>query len=110
MPDAVDAMLQKSSQKKPIIRIITANQAQNHQRSVLDVVGIHMHSCDACPTKDVICRKYQKRGHFAAMCRTKTVHNVEEDSPTLYRVFLFRTPYKMNETAISGSQKSKLTM
>lgn len=50
--------------------------------------GKSPHPRDACPAKDITCRRCQKIGHFAAMCRTKTpwaLHSVEQlqDSPAL---------------------------
>ena len=46
------------------------------------------HPRDACPAKDVTCRKCQKKGHFAAVCLTKAVHNVEQDNPALDSFYL----------------------
>ena len=46
------------------------------------------HPCDVRPVKDATCRKCQKKGHFAVMCRTKILHNVEQDNPTLDSFYL----------------------
>lgn len=40
--------------------------------------GRNRHSRTACPAKDAVCRKCEKRGHFEAVCRSTTaVRNVE---------------------------------
>ena len=50
--------------------------------------GKDQHPHDACPAKDATCRKCQKKGHFAVMCRTKILHDVEQDNPTLDSFYL----------------------
>ena len=43
------------------------------------------HGRQACPAKDGECRKCKKKGHCAALCRSKTVRQVmeEEQQPIL---------------------------
>ena len=50
--------------------------------------GKDQHPRNACPAKEAICRKCQKKSHFAVMCRTKILHNVEQDKPTLDSFYL----------------------
>ena len=50
--------------------------------------GKDQHPCNACLVKEATCRKYQKKGHFAVICRTKILHNVDLDNPTLDSFYL----------------------
>ena len=50
--------------------------------------GKDQHPCNACPAKEATCRKWQKKGYFVVMCRTKILHNVEQDNPTLDSFYL----------------------
>ena len=40
--------------------------------------GRSPHSREVCPAKDATCRKCKKKGHFSAMCHTKSVQSVTE--------------------------------
>ena len=43
------------------------------------------HSWTECPAKDVECRKCQKKGHFAAVCRSaQKLESIEEDEAAAY--------------------------
>ena len=43
------------------------------------------HTRDKCPAKDVVCRKFSRKGHFQKVCRSKinppqpTINQVEEE-------------------------------
>ena len=90
MPGVVDAVSQKSSQKKvkPVYHKNNHKQPNTDSPKKCFRCGKNPHPRNACPAKDVICRKCQKRGHFAAVCRTKTIHNVEQESQTLDSFYL----------------------
>ena len=73
----------KSSQQKAGQRQSTPEQ---HKKCIR--CGKNPHSQDACPAKDATCRKCQKKGHFTAMCFTKAIRNVEQDSSALGSFYL----------------------
>ena len=50
--------------------------------------GKDQHPRNACPAKEATCRKCQKKGHFAVMYRSKILHNIKQDNPTLDSFFL----------------------
>ena len=81
-PSLIDAMSHTSHHKNSQ-RQLTSEPPKKCIRC-----GKNPHPRDACPAKDVICNKCQKKGHFAARCLTKAVHNVEQDSPTLDSFYL----------------------
>ena len=78
-PSLIDAMSHTSHHKRQIT-------SEPLKKCIRCSKNPHPH--DACPAKDVTCKKCQKKGHFAARCLTKAVHNVEQDSPTLDSFYL----------------------
>ena len=54
-----------------------------------DPCGKDQHPCNACSAKEATCRNARKKAIiFAVMCRTKILHNVEQDNPTLDSFYL----------------------
>ena len=89
-PSLVDAVShkqhlknRKSSQQKASQRQSTPEQPKKCIRC-----GKNPHPRDACPAKDATCRKCQKKSHFASMCLTKAIRNVEQDSSALESFYL----------------------
>ena len=50
--------------------------------------GKDQHPRNAYLAKEATCRKCQNKGYFVVMCRTKILHNVEQDNPTLDSFYL----------------------
>ena len=42
-----------------------------------------LHSRQHCPTREAICQKCSKKGHYQSVCRSKGVNTIELDSSTL---------------------------
>ena len=45
--------------------------------------GKELHMCSKCPAKDAVCHKFQKKGHYGSLCRSKTVDESTLDSEFL---------------------------
>ena len=67
------------SQKPTYVQNNKSTNGVNHSRKPrCNYCGKDKHARKDCPAKDSLCKKCQKKGHWAAVCRSKASHEIEE--------------------------------
>ena len=66
----------------------TKKQTRTPPQKQCTQCGKDQHPRNSCPAKEATCRKCQKKGHFTVIYRSKILHNVEQDNPTLDHFYL----------------------